>query len=153
MSKNVPLWCISFPISLLYILVKSSWKSEQKYQSYRCMNICIKMWMKTWMYECFHSHFYANFQVFFEGKLKQQIQLYTANFLYGFNGGPVLLDCIKFSQMLSIWLKPDLRLLCPPVAVARSGFNQIANAFFPKLNRPLTSTDVRKVGKSLAYLV
>ena len=49
--------------------MKISWKSEQKYQSYRYMKICIKMWMKT----CLHSHFRQFFMCFYDGQLKQQI--------------------------------------------------------------------------------
>ena len=54
-----------------------SWKSDQKYQSYRCIKNCIKMWMKT----CFHSHFMQFFMSFYGKQLKQ---LYTSDFLYVF---------------------------------------------------------------------
>ena len=76
-SKHFPKWCISFPISLFYVLAKISWKSEQKYQSYICMKFCIKMWTKT----CFRSHLYADFHEFLGWEIKATdiLQRYTAN--------------------------------------------------------------------------
>ena len=45
-NRGLTVYNCKFPISSFSILVKISWKSEQKYQSYRC-KICIKMLMKT----------------------------------------------------------------------------------------------------------
>ena len=56
----------------------SSWKSDKKYQCYRCMKNCVKMWMK----HVFIHIFMQFFMTFYGGQLKQ---LYTVNILYVFN--------------------------------------------------------------------
>ena len=121
LSKNFPKWCISFPISEFYKLVKFLWNSEQRYQSYRCMKICLKMWMKT----CFHSHFYANFHEFLWWAIKATImlQLYTAYFLricfnpFNIAELSVLLDYIKFAQFW--WPKPKFNSPWPQLQKGR----------------------------------
>ena len=48
------------------MLVKISWKYEQKYQSYKCMKNCIEMWMKS-------IHFFTQFFICtYGGQLKQE---------------------------------------------------------------------------------
>ena len=99
---------------------KLSWKSEQKYHSYRCMKFCIKMWMKT----CFVHIFMQIFMSFYDGKLKQQI-------CYSFT----LLSLYMFLSQLK-WRSGCFRLhqVFPILMV---------QAFFPKFNRPLAPTSER----------
>ena len=71
--------------------------------------------------------FYANLMSNYEGQ-SSMLQLYNANvvwFLINWNGAPVLLACIKFSQF--IWFK----------------------CFFPKFNRPLNPGFIIPVIKSI----
>ena len=54
-SKILPKLYISRPMSKFYIFVKISWKSDEMYQCYRCMQICLNVWMKAY----FRSRFCA----------------------------------------------------------------------------------------------